>query len=259
MKERKNMMLATNVPYGLVRDRMRSIAGLGVGMEIYFNNDTIDEVHGKEVEETGKALREEGIRCSVHAPFMDLNPGAVDRTVRQVTKDKLKKAVEMANLLGAAGCVCHPGYDKWRYDGYLQIWIDASIDTWEVVLGAAGAGLPVMLENIFEDEPLSLVELFGYFKGRNLFYCFDSGHFNLFSKMPLDKWLAPLKGHVREMHLHDNHGKQDDHLPIGRGTFPFRELKEFLRHHEGDIILTTEIREGSHVVEGIKNLKEFVS
>lgn len=259
MKDKNAIMLATNAPYRFVRGRVRLIAELGVGVEIYFNNDTIEEVDGKEVEETGKILREEGIRCSVHAPFMDLSPGGLDRAVRKVTKDKLKKTVEMANILGAAGCVCHPGYDRWRFDDYLQIWIDGSVDTWTEVLAAAGDRLPVMLENIFEEEPMSFIELFGRFEGKNLFYCFDSGHFNLFSKVPLDRWLVPLKGRLREMHLHDNHGKKDDHLPIGRGTFPFRELKGFLVQHEGEIILNAEIHEESQAVEGIKNLKELVS
>jgi len=259
VKENKAMMLAANAPYRLVRDRVRLFIELGVGVEIYFNNDAIDAVDGKEVEETGKILREEGVRCSVHAPFMDLSPGGVDRTVRAVTRDKLKKAVEMANLLGAAGCVCHPGYDKWRFDDYLQIWLDGSVETWEEVLSVAGEHLPVMLENIFEEVPLSFIELFKHFSRKNLFFCFDSGHFNLFSKLPLDKWLVPLKGLLREMHLHDNHGTKDDHFPIGQGTFPFRELKGFLREHDGDIILTAEIHEESQAVRGIKNLKEFVS
>jgi len=40
----------------------------------------------------------------------------------------------------------------------------------------------------------------------------------------------PLKDRLREFHLHDNHGKSDEHLPIGTGTFPFRSLKQFVAH-----------------------------
>ena len=57
---------------------------------------------------------------------MDLSPGGVDRTIRAVTKDKLKKSVEMANILNARGIVCHGGYNKWYFDGRKQVWLDAS-------------------------------------------------------------------------------------------------------------------------------------
>jgi sugar phosphate isomerase/epimerase len=179
-------MIMINAPYQMVRENVRRIKELNVGVEAYFNNDTIDEVEEAHATETGKILRGEGIRCSVHAPFMDLSPGAVDRDVRRITKEKLKKAVTVANALGAMGIVCHPGYDRWRFGDYLYIWLEGSADTWKEVLGVAGDKLPVMLENVFEEEPLSFVELFRYMKPKNLYFCFDSGHFNLFTKVSLE-------------------------------------------------------------------------
>ncbi len=252
------MLIVINAPYHLVRERIRLIRELDVGVEIYFNNDAIDDVDERHVEETGNILRGEGIRCSVHAPFMDLSPGGVDRSVRAITTEKLKRTVTMANRLGALGVVCHPGYDRWRFMDNLDIWMEGSIGTWGEVLAAAGEQLPVMLENIFEEEPTNLVELLKYFKNKNLYYCFDSGHFNLFSKVSLDKWMSMIGNHVKEMHLHDNYGTKDDHFPIGNGTFPFRELKSFLKAHSDDIILTAEIHEESQAAQAIKNLKEYV-
>lgn len=253
------MMIVINAPYRMVRDSIRRIKELDVGVEVYFNNDSIDEVDEAHVTETGKILLGEGIQCSVHAPFMDLSPGAVDRDVRKITREKLKRAVTMANHLGAVGIVCHPGYDKWRFGDYLDIWLEGSADTWNDVLSTAGDGLPIMLENVFEEKPDSFVELFTYMRPKNLYFCFDSGHFNLFSKVSLDVWLSKLGEKVREMHLHDNHGTKDDHLPIGQGVFPFRELKGFIKTRGGDIILTAEIHEESHAAQGIKNLKEYVA
>jgi sugar phosphate isomerase/epimerase len=62
------------------------------------------------------------------------------------------------------------------------------------------------------------------------------------------------------MHLHDNHGAFDDHLPIGSGSFPFRELKAFLKKAEmKDIIFTVEPHNEGTVVDSIKRLKEFLS
>jgi sugar phosphate isomerase/epimerase len=247
-----------NAPYGLVKENIQRILSLRIGIEVYFNNNALDEAQTKDVKELGKMLGELGIQCTVHAPFMDLSPGGYDRTVRTITKDKLKRSVEFANLLHALSVVCHPGYDRWRYDGNQKLWLDASIDTWTEVIGEADKNLMVLLENIFEDEPSTLIELFRNFQGKNLNFCFDSGHFNLFSRTPINDWLAPLKGRIREMHLHDNHGKSDEHLPIGMGTFPFRELKAFVQQLD-NIIYTIEIHRESYTKDSIKNLKEFLS
>ena len=252
------MLLSMNVPYIMVEDNIQRIANLKIGVEIYFDNNTIEEVNPQDVKKLSKLLGDEGIVCTVHAPYMDLSPGGADRTIRAATKDKLKRSVEMANLFHAKGIVCHGGYNKWFFDGHHQMWLDQSLDTWEEVLKEAGAGLPVMIENIFEEEPLTLIELFGHFRDKNLYFCFDSGHFNIFSAVSLEEWLIPLKERIREMHLHDNHGTSDEHLPIGMGTFPFRELKTFV-NRLGDVIYTTEILDESYVVEGIKMLKEFLS
>lgn len=242
----------------MVRDNIHRIVSFKVDIEVYFNNATIDRIEGNDVKETSRMLKDAGISCTVHAPFMDLSPGAVDRTVRTITGDKLEKAVEMANLLGARGIVCHSGYNKWYFDGKQDVWLEGCVETWNRILKAAGKELPVMVENIFEEEPSNLIELFRYFKDSNLYFCFDSGHFNLFTITDLEEWLSPLRNKIREMHLHDNHGSSDEHLPIGAGTFPFQELKQFIRRLPS-IIYTAEIHGEAAAPYGIKKLKEFLS
>lgn len=254
------MLAFINVPYRMVEDNIGRAANLSVGVEIYLDNHLIEEMDRNHVKELGRKLHGHGIPCTVHAPFMDLSPGAFDRTIRKITQDKLKKAVAAANLLDARTCICHPGYDKWRFDGNEQLWLEGSIETWTKVLGEARDGLPIVVENIFEETPSTFVALFDYFENKDLWYCFDTGHFNLFSTVPLDVWFAPLKHRTREMHLHDNHGKSDEHLPIGSGTFPFRELKRLVNQMQTQqIVFTVEPHSEATVIESIKRLKEFLT
>ena len=253
------MAIFINLPYMMVQASIKRIADLGLGIEVYANNHVLDDLDMGDVKEVSKMLQDNGIACTAHAPFMDLSPGGFDKTIKAVSRDKIKKAVEMAHLLHAKGIVCHPGYDKWRFDGNEQLWLESSIETWTDILGEVKDGLVLMLENIFEETPSTLRALFDHFKGKNLYFCFDSGHFNMFSTVSLGDWLIPLKDRIREMHLHDNHGKSDEHLPIGRGTFPFRELKAFLRQTAGEIFYTTEVHGEAYAPESIKNIKEFLS
>jgi len=250
--------LFINVPYRMVEKNIKRILLIRMGIEIYFENNLLDHISMDEVRELGKKLEALNIACTVHAPFMDLSPGGYDRQVRHITREKLKKTVQLAEALNARGVVCHPSYDKWRFDGNETLWLEGSIDTWTEVLKEVPEHIPVMVENIFEEKPDTLIALFDYFHDKNLWFCFDTGHCNLFSTVPLDAWLLPLEKKIREMHLHDNHGTVDEHLPIGMGTFPFRELKSFIKKLH-PIMFTIEPHGEPRVEESIKNLKEFLS
>jgi sugar phosphate isomerase/epimerase len=250
--------LLVNAPYHMIKGNMERLIRLGVGVEVFFGNNIIDDIDPHEVKELGRTFKERGILCTVHAPFMDLSPGGFDKKIVAITRERLKKAVELAQLMDALGTVCHPGFDKWRFQGNEQLWLDSSIETWSEVFKEADKGFPVMLENIFEDEPSTLVTLFGYFKDKNLWFCFDTGHFNLFSKVSVEEWLLPLKDRLKEFHLHDNSGTSDEHLPVGTGTFPFRSLKPLIKR-VSDPIFVLEPHGESTLGESIQRAKEFLS
>lgn len=245
------------MPFIKVRPNIERMMALEVGVEIFVANNLIDDADLDEMKRMGQELRGRAIPFTMHAPYMDLSPGGIDKKVVQISRDRLKKALEMASIMGAKGIVCHPGYDRWRFDANEQLWLDGSIDTWDQVLEQADKGLLVMLENVFEEEPATLLSLLNHFKER-LWFCFDSGHFNLFSKLPVEEWLIPLRDFIREFHLHDNHGRSDQHLPIGRGSFPFRELKQFLQKLP-DVLCVAEIANEEMALDAIKSAKAYLS
>jgi sugar phosphate isomerase/epimerase len=236
---------------------MEKVTALGIGIEIYVDNLAVSEIDATDAKALGLELRNRAIVCTVHAPFMDLSPGGVDADVRNISRAKIRKAIDIANHIGARGIVCHGAYDRWRFDGREGLWLENSVETWTDALKAAG-DLPIMIENIFEEEPSPLIALFDHFKEKNLWLCFDTGHFNLFTTLPLMDWLAPFKGRIMEFHIHDNHGRSDEHLPVGHGTFPFRELKGFIRSLSG-ILFTAEAHSEATALETIKCAKEFLS
>lgn len=52
--------------------------------------------------------------------------------------------------------------------------------------------------------------------------CFDTGHAHM-----TGNWrtlLAAMAPRLTYLHIADNHGEHDDHLPFGRGTVPFAEM-----------------------------------
>ena len=255
MAEKNELLI--NVPFDMVRESLSKLSALHVGAEIYLDSRTIDEADPAEARRLGRELSDRSILCTVHAPYMDLAPGSVDEDIRRITLEKLKKSAEIAHLLGSRGMVCHEMYDRWRYGGLEEAWIDNRTETWTEILKDSGE-MPVIIENIFNKTPEIILALLERFKEKNLMVCFDTGHFNLFSTLSLDEWLVPLKDRIKEFHIHDNHGKSDEHLPVGQGLFPFRELKRFCRSLSG-IFFTAETASEEAAMDTIRCAKEFLS
>ncbi len=249
--------LLINVPYDMVRPRIERILFLRVGVEVYLDNEAVNEIDRQDARQLGRELEERGIICTVHAPYIDLSPGGVDKEIRHISLEKLKKSSEIARLLGAQGMVCHGGYDRWRFGGHEELWLKNSMDTWTELLKESG-DLPLMIENVFEETPSTIVALLDRLKDKNLWFCFDTGHFNLFTTLSVGDWLMPLRDRLREFHIHDNHGKSDEHLPVGRGEFPFRELKHFLKALDAPFF-TAETPDESSAVDTINCAREFLS
>jgi sugar phosphate isomerase/epimerase len=159
---------------------------------------------------------------SIHAPFMDLSPGAVDSQVREATGKRFGQTLDIAELLRPKAIVFHSGYEKWKYALNTDIWLEKSLVTWQPLNARAAAiGVKLAIENIFEDEPSNLKLLMEEMNSSNFGVCFDTGHFNLFSRAPLEVWMSSLKPYLIELHLHDNDKTSDQHLPISDGTFDF--------------------------------------
>ena len=154
--------------------------------------------------------------------------------------------------------VFHSGYDRWKYDSRVEIWLAGSIQTWKPINERAGGmGVKIAIENIFEDEPEHLRLLAKEMNSDNFGLCFDTGHFNLFSKIPLQEWLQIIKPYIVELHLHDNSRYADQHLALGDGDFDFttlfRELKGI------NCIHTVEAHTVEDVKKSIERLKRYVT
>ncbi len=190
---------------------------------------------------------------------MDLNPGALDKDVRLLSLKKYRALLKIAADFHPKTVVFHPGYDRWRYDGQVDLWLKESRKTWREVLSTAGRLVPetrILLENIFETEPSSLERLLSILDNSQAGFCFDTGHFQVFDEAGLDTWMEKLGPHLVEIHLHDNDGGGDHHLPPGEGKFPFDLLFETLEKGlREDICLAIE----SHSREDIFASLEYLS
>ena len=84
-----------NLPFPMLVENLDAVVALGLQPEIYFNGFTLDRLSPAEAKKTSEALRGKGIPVTFHAPFMDLNPGAVDERVRKITSFRFEQALKL--------------------------------------------------------------------------------------------------------------------------------------------------------------------
>jgi len=79
-------------------------------------------------------------------------------------------------------------------------------------------------------------------------FCFDTGHHNVFAEAPVDAWIDALSPYLTQLHIHDNQGVRDQHLPPGEGNFPFQKLIGMLQERNLTPIITLE----THSIENFR-------
>jgi sugar phosphate isomerase/epimerase len=243
------------IPFNKINEYIDFIIKINLNLELYFSSAVLDVVTKDDIISLRKTL-DYNPSLSIHAPFMDLSPGAVDTQVRKATMDRFSHILDLSEILKPRSIVFHSGYEKWKYALNVDLWLEKSLMTWQPVnKRGIDMGAKIAIENIFEDEPVNLKLLLDNMNSDNFGICFDTGHFNLFSKIPLEKWMDSLNPYIIELHLHDNDRKSDQHLSIGEGTFDFENFFYLLKNK--DCIYTIEARTPEDVLKSMEYIKKI--
>jgi sugar phosphate isomerase/epimerase len=244
-----------HIPYDAIDRYLPFFKDNQLNLEIYFGSKSFDRIKKKDILRLKEKL-DYNPQLSIHGPFMDLSPGAVDPKVREITGRRFSATLDIAEILHPRAIVFHSGYDRWKYDDRVDIWLEGSLQTWKPVNErASDMGVKIAIENIFEDDPDHLRLLSEKMGSENFGICFDTGHFNLFSKLTLKEWLALIKSHIRVIHLHDNRGQADEHLAVGEGDFDFDTL--FKEVKDVDCVYTVEAHNIQDAITSIEKLKKY--
>ncbi|WP_224983733.1 sugar phosphate isomerase/epimerase family protein [Geomonas agri] len=248
-----------HVPYSQINEHFPYILERKLNPEIYLSADALDAATPAQLAETARTLDGEGLSCTIHAPFMDLNPGSLERMLRDATMHRFGQVLDAAAILRPEVMVFHPGFDRWRYGEAQGQWLDLSVAAWrEVLRRTKGIGTVVAVENIFEEEPSTLKALFEAVQDPAFGHCFDVGHWNLFKRVGMEEWFEALGGWVREVHIHDNRGTKDDHAPPGEGAIDFALFFKLMEQYAPDAAYTIESHSRPHLESSLQVLGPYL-
>jgi len=223
-------MVQVNIPFNMLRESyLDRFIENRLNPEIGFDAGALDAYSFSHMQKVAERLHDAGLSITFHAPFMDLSPGSPDPQVRDLTRKRLKQVVQLIPVFRPKTVVCHTGYDHRRYWPIRDLWLKNSLDTWSQISGEVQSeGAMLMLENVYEQSPSEMVDLLENLRNHGIGFCLDSGHQAVFSTTPLAAWITSLRPYLGQLHLHDNDGKQDDHLALGQGCIDFRSLFELV-------------------------------
>lgn len=247
-----------HMPYHLLDRYLPMILERRLNLEIYFHHWALASLDREECRRAAGRIREAGLKVTFHAPFMDLRPGALDESIRQTSLERIQQAFEVAPLFHPLKIVCHPSFDNRYYVNCDDLWLENSVGFWRQLIPLAeDAGAVIAMENVYEKEPGILKRLIDALSSKQVCCCFDTGHFNVFARTPLSQWMEQLGRHIGHLHLHDNFGKFDEHLPVGSATFPFAELFTALQKLRVRPTVTLEAHAQEHLWQSVQNLQKM--
>lgn len=213
-------------------DCLETIRESGFSMiEVVFSPPHLDYKDPKSVQEAALHIDALGMEAySFHAPFAEaIDISSPDLARREYALDEILHAVEAAAVLGVHYFVIHPGPENAdipsREERLLRIENVCAVLN-RVAARCSEVGIQCVLENklphLLFGQAADLLWILASLEGNRVGACLDTGHAFLAGDLyPLVFKMAP---YLRLLHVHDNKGHGDDHLPPGDGRIDWTAL-----------------------------------
>ncbi|MBE0522467.1 MAG: sugar phosphate isomerase/epimerase [Candidatus Methanoperedenaceae archaeon] len=195
---------------------------------------------------------------TLHLPFSDLNLASLNNpiwkeTIKQMTMC-LGKASDFIEL-----AVVHPGHLSPLGMQVPELAWQANIEGLRSICDAAfDYGVTVGVENmvnmkfILGKQPGEILGMIDSLERENVGLTLDVGHANTNGLLP--DFLKEMDS-VVHVHLHDNSGRTDEHLEVGKGTINWKEVVQGLDAYKGrKVIEARTIEEGTASLRYLEGL-----
>jgi sugar phosphate isomerase/epimerase len=214
---------------------------------------TVENVSlAREIVETTKLV------ITIHLPYSDLNLASMNQPIWDETVRQMKACLSLASDFSRLA-VAHPGHlsplgmqmpDKaWSQNILgLQQLCDHAADLDMVIAVENMVNMPALLGR----RPEEIMGIIENIDRENVGFILDVGHAN--TNGNVEKFLE-LRDHVIHVHIHDNHGSKDEHLPVGTGTVPWEKVAAALAAYRGRMVTESRsLEEGRLSVLRLKEL-----
>ena len=204
-------------------------------------------------QEIADHYRKTGLAASVHGAFIDVNPASGDPDLREISRQRCRESCEIASAMGAGNLVFHSSAFPFLRGAYLENWAAGCAAFYEEL--SESYGIRILVENAQDVDPTPLRMLMEKVHSDKIGVCLDIGHAN-YSRAPVNQWFEELGQWIQYMHLSDNMGAFDDHLPLGKGAIPWDQVHQLWKGLGKDVTMTLETGDLQSTQDSIGFLRE---
>lgn len=220
--------------------------------------DYAELVHQFPSEEiTPDVLESYDLKYSIHAPFMDVNIASLQNQSRLNSIKQIKKSLDLANEINAEAVVIHPGVTSFLPNKFFKKEVNDFAKDSMIELGKYGEDLGVL--TTFENMPAfpsmlfqDMNELNDHLESNGLYMTLDIGHAN-HAGYSADEMIFDS---IKHIHIHDNFGDDDSHLPLGEGSIDLKRIVNTLESKNFDGIYIMEVNDYDSIKKSYEYMKK---
>ena len=202
-------------------------------------------------------LESYSLKYSIHAPFMDVNIASPQDQSRLNSIAQIKSSIDLANEINAEAVVVHPGLISFLANKYFkkEVYEFANQSIKEIGDYAKDLGVMATIENMPNFESMiyqNIADLNQLLVENEMHMTLDIGHANHVGYAPDEMIFDSIK-HV---HVHDNLGDDDSHLPLGEGSIDLKYIIDTLESKNYDGIYILEVNDYDSIKKSYEYMKK---
>jgi sugar phosphate isomerase/epimerase len=187
------------------------------------------------------------LHYSIHAPICDINIASISDPVRKGSMKETLDTIKAANKLDIGRVTVHPGLSSMSVRGIEDRYIRRAKESMMILEKASHEyGITIAIENmpdIYFFLGRTAEDLAEIVDGTDLGICFDIGHANTAGQ--IDAMVDTFGDRIENVHIHDNKGKSDEHLTIGKGNIDFEHVISKLGSYSKNYVIESKTFESA--------------
>ena len=202
-------------------------------------------------------LESYSLKYSIHAPFMDVNIASPQDQSRLNSIAQIKSSIDLANEINAEAVVVHPGLISFLANKYFkkEVYEFANQSIKEIGDYAKNLGVMATIENMPNFESMiyqNIADLNQLLVENEMHMTLDIGHANHVGYAPDEMIFDSIK----HIHVHDNLGDDDSHLPLGEGSIDLKYIINTLESKNYDGIYILEVNDYDSIKKSFEYMKK---
>ena len=248
-----NMKIGASTLAGIENDLeniLEFIEGLGIEYAEIVHQYPHDKINIETLESFN-------LKYSVHAPFMDVNIAALQEKSRLNSIKQIKESLDLASEINAEAVVVHPGLATFLANKYFLDTVYELSNESIKEIGNYGRDLGVLttIENMPAFDGMlyqKINDLNDLLVSLDMSMTLDIGHANHAGYAPD----GMIFDSIKHIHMHDNFGDDDAHLPFGEGSIDLKDIVNRLEEKSYDGIYIIEVNDTDSIKKSYEYMKK---